>query len=175
MDIPASLDTSRLVIRRFEKEDFESFYAFLADPTAIQYLTLSEGELNRENAKAFFFDMIESYGSTNPIFGFAVTEKSSGDYVGAMGLTSLKDREGSETIFIFLPKYWRKGYATEAGLALFDYAFKNLGVKKIVSFLSKENAPGIRLAEKLEMKFDQMVEHREYSEPVKRYIITRKN
>ena len=169
MGIPISLDTNRLIIRRFEKNDFDSFYEFLSDPAAIKNLTFSQEELKLENVKAFFTEIITSYETPNPIFGFAVVEKSSGEYVGAMGLTSLKDGTGSETIFVFLPRFWGKGYATEAGDALFDFAFRKFGVRKIVSFLASENLSGIRLAEKLGMEFKDMVKHREYPEKVRRY------
>ena len=173
MSIPESLDSKRLKIRRFKKSDFDSFFRFLSDPKATQHLTFSEGELGRENVEAFFAEIIDSYDTSNPIFGYAVVEKSSGKYVGAMGLTALTKEKGSETIFVFLPEFWRKGYATEAGKALFTCAFEVFSVPKIVSFLADENQAGIRLAEKLGMEFDQMVKHREYPRPVKRYVLTR--
>ncbi|MEZ4825020.1 MAG: GNAT family N-acetyltransferase [Bacteroidia bacterium] len=174
MEIPARLETDRLLIRPFKLEDFEGFFGFLTSQKATENLFISPEERSREGVKAFFEEIIMSYHSPNPIFALAVTEKTTGRYVGAMGLTALKDGVSAEAIFIFLPDYWGQGFASEAGAEMVSYALDYLMLEKVALFVADENTQGARLAEKLGMEFEEKVEHREYPEPVNRYARYRK-
>lgn len=170
MEIPAQLETERLLIRPLRENDFEGFYAFLTSQQATKNLFISPEERSREGVKAFFEEIIKSYDSPTPIFALAVEEKATGQYVGAMGLTALKDGLSAEAIFIFLPDFWGMGFATEAGEEMMSYALDYLMLEKVVVFVADENTSGAKLAENLKMTFDQKVEHREYPTPVRRFV-----
>lgn len=46
-------------------------------------------------------------------------------------------------------EFWGKGLATEAAIACRDYAFKTLGLRRVVSITSPENIPSQRVAQRV--------------------------
>ena len=62
------------------------------------------------------------------------------------------------------PGFQGHGYATEAITALVDYAFGTLGAEIVRAHASAENAPPIRVAEKVGMRLVERVEYREGDE-----------
>lgn len=172
MDIPSQLETDRLLIRPLKMEDFEGFFSFLKSKEATRNLFLSPEDRTREGVKLFFEELVRAYDTPNPIFALGVVEKDTHDYVGTMGLSALKIGNSAETIFIFLPDFWGKGYAYEAGEKMFSYAFDNLKLDQLVCFLTHENEAGIKLAERLGMNFADWAKHLEYPDKVMRYTIT---
>ena len=67
-------------------------------------------------------------------------------------------------VFKMSPAYQVRGYATEAIRALVDYAFDTLGAEIVRAHASAENAPSIRVAEKVGMRLVERVEYREGDE-----------
>ena len=59
--------------------------------------------------------------------------------------------------YAYLPRYWSKGYAIEAALAMKDHARDAIGLKRLVAVVDPQNAGSIRLVEKLGMTFERMV------------------
>jgi RimJ/RimL family protein N-acetyltransferase len=59
--------------------------------------------------------------------------------------------------YAYLPKYWSKGYAFEAALAMKQYAREVIGLKRMVAVVDPQNAGSIRLLEKLGMTYEKMV------------------
>lgn len=86
---------------------------------------------------------------------FAVEEKSSGIFVGEAGLASFERGLGAdfdpypEGAWIFASVAQGKGYATEAMQAAIDWHEANVGASRMVCVIAQENAPSLRVAEKL--------------------------
>ena len=55
-----------------------------------------------------------------------------------------------------LPEYSRQGYAFEAASAVLEYAQNERGLTRILAFISPENAPSIKLAEKIGLRFERL-------------------
>jgi RimJ/RimL family protein N-acetyltransferase len=61
-------------------------------------------------------------------------------------------REGFEDVdlgYAFLPEFWSRGFAFESASAVLNLVRSVLRVPRIVAFVSKGNAPSIRLLRKL--------------------------
>ena len=56
--------------------------------------------------------------------------------------------------------HWGAGYATEAALALRDWAFDEHGLTRLISLILHENLRSIRVAEKLGERYERDVEVR---------------
>ncbi|MEM6772576.1 MAG: GNAT family N-acetyltransferase, partial [Bacteroidota bacterium] len=52
------------------------------------------------------------------------------------------------------PDVWGQGLATEGARACLDFAFGELGLDQVVAVAVKQNAPSIRVMEKLGMEYD---------------------
>ena len=59
--------------------------------------------------------------------------------------------------YAFLPKFWSKGYAVEAALAVKEYARDVIGLKRLVAITDPENRGSIRVLEKIGLKYEKMV------------------
>ena len=53
---------------------------------------------------------------------------------------------------------WGRGFATEAGGAAIDYAFRVLGAEKVISLIRPENHASIRVAQRLGESYQGTVE-----------------
>jgi len=60
------------------------------------------------------------------------------------------------------PKYWGKGYATEAAKVILQYADESLKLKEVIAEIQKENKGSIRVAENIGMKYKKTEEAANY-------------
>ena len=79
-----------------------------------------------------------------------ITIKESGEFIGSGGVVPTKDSADIEIAYHFLPSAWGKGYATEAAVAILEFAFKTAGLEEIVGFVFSENVASWRVLEKRE-------------------------
>lgn len=146
------LETKRLILRQWKREDFLVFQQLNADPIVMQYFpsVLSKNESNDLAQK--MYDLIE-----NKDWGvWAVEEKESGDFIGCVGLhepsLDLPFSPCVEVAWRLLNKYWDKGYATEAAKRALAYAFDELKLDEIVSFTAHINHRSEAVMKRLSMK-----------------------
>ena len=174
MKIPKCLRTDRLLLRPYIEEDFNAFFEFISDTEAIRYLRFTPEQKTREDAEAFFKEVIDSYGGPTPLFVLAITCQETGQYMGSCGLMPLADGTGVECYYVLLRGYWGRGFASEATNALIDYAFKELRIDRIVALVRPENHHSQRVAERLGMSSKGMVYDRTVAENVTLFSIERK-
>jgi ribosomal-protein-alanine N-acetyltransferase len=62
-------------------------------------------------------------------------------------------RREVELVYVLRKVFWGKGYATEAAIALKDYAFQKLALKRLVSLIDPENSASQRVATKVGMHY----------------------
>ena len=65
---------------------------------------------------------------------------------------------GMEVGWALLPRYWGRGYATEAGRASLDFAWSHLRAKHVISLILPENRRSIRVAERIGERFERKIE-----------------
>lgn len=107
---------------------------------------------------------------------WAVVEKNSGLVIGYCGLTLFPDIEGkpeTEIGYRLARRTWGNGYATEAAHAVRDYAWKNIGIRRLVAIIDPSNSSSIRVAEKLGMHYEKDVMLPGYTYPDRLYVIQR--
>ena len=79
-------------------------------------------------------------------FRWAVIYQRSGEFTGAVGFNSLG--RCSEYAYHFVPRYWGRGFASEASRSALEWSFAG-GAESIESFIEAANLESIRLAERL--------------------------
>ena len=83
-----SLNTERLLLRAFEKDDLDPFADLVADKEVIQHATYDGTTMTRAQAWNWLCFMLGHWHMRG--FGiWAVEEKSSGDLIGRIGLQFL--------------------------------------------------------------------------------------
>ena len=82
-----------------------------------------------------------------------VVERASGRRVGQVGL-AIQDVDGGkepEIGWLIQRKFWRQGFATEAGIAVRDHAFRRMGLERVISLIRPVNEPSQGVARKVGM------------------------
>lgn len=145
------IETERLVLRPYEERDFDALHELYADEDVTRWLYYppstpdeSRAKLARKMAGR---ELTEEQGLS------AVVELEDGTYVGDASLfyTASPEHGSVELGFSFLPPHQGKGYATEAGRALVDWAF-SVGHHRVYGRLEPRNAASARVFEKLGMR-----------------------
>jgi RimJ/RimL family protein N-acetyltransferase len=148
------IETERLILRTWKKEDAEAYFKINQDPKVIELLG---GPLTLEQINDFISVMnsqVDKQGYTL----WAVESKETGALMGFIGL-NYTDWESHFTPAVEVgwrlgSQFWGKGYATEGAKASLDYGFKQCGLKEIVSFTVSANVRSIRVMEKIGLKRD---------------------
>jgi RimJ/RimL family protein N-acetyltransferase len=169
--VPLPLETARLLIRPFTLGDLGSYHERVrSDPEVMRYIPRPVAKTIEETASVLnaFIALHEETG-VGPL---AVTDKGSGEFIGVSGVfpVGLKGPE-MEVAWILARHAWGRGYATEAGHACLVYGLKELEIPRIVALIFPDNAPSIRVAEKLGMACEGMV--KQYDHEMLCYVATR--
>lgn len=133
------IETERLILRRFTKEDFEDLYEYLSDGEVVlhePYKPMTKEEV-REN--------LEWRISTDEMI--AVCIKESGKLIGNVYFGN-RDFKGKEIGYVFNKNYWGKGYAKEACVAVIENAFST-GTHRIFAECDPLNPSSWHLLEAL--------------------------
>jgi len=135
--------TDRLIIRKFEKNDWHDLYEYLSDKEVVKYEPYDVYSENQAKEEAVRRSKDESF--------YAVCLKENGKLIGNLYLCK-GAFDTWELGYVFNRKYQGKGYATESAKALLDYAFKHLGARRIIAMCSRENERSWKLLERLHMR-----------------------
>jgi len=151
--------TERLLFRRIHYADADQWLEFFTDPLSFRYWEekreSAEKECEKWYAKQFHRYTAEKGGMN------ALIEKSSGELLGHAGLLvqSVDQQEELEIAYSLLPKFWNKGYATEAAQHCKTFAFERHLAKSLISIISFTNVPSQRVARKIGMTLFKETTH----------------
>lgn len=141
------LKTARLILREMSLDDLDFVAAMLADPEVMRYYPKC---YSREEAETWIERQIRRYARHGHGLWLAI-EKATGQPVGQVGLLIQQVRGAmeKEVAYLIHRPHWRRGFATEAGLAARDYTFNVLGRQSVFALIRPENVPSLRVAQKL--------------------------
>jgi RimJ/RimL family protein N-acetyltransferase len=165
------LITERLFLRHLQMSDAEAMYGVFGDPEVMRF---GDGVQSKERVHNWLQRQIENYQAQG--FGpYAIVEQHSDEVIGYCGLFFFPDVNGQPEVEIgyrLKPSTRGQGYATEAVLAVRDYAFTTLGLKRLIAMIDPGNVASIRVAEKAGMKYEQDVLFEGYDHPDHIYAVT---
>ena len=93
-----------------------------------------------------------------------VVERASGQRVGQVGL-AMQDVDGArepEIGWLIHRRYWRRGFATEAGRGVRDHAFSAMGLDHVISLIRPVNEPSQGVARKVGMQIERETDFHGY-------------
>ena len=151
------LETDRLVLREATLEDAGFFLELVNDPSWKRFIGDSRVRTLADASGYIERGLLASYEQNG--FGlWVVEEASSGTPAGICGLIRRPTLDDVDLGFAFLPNFCGRGYATEAGSAVRDLAWKTFGLPRLVAITSPDNAASIHVLEKLGFSFERMLE-----------------
>lgn len=123
-----------------------------SDPIVHKYI-MNKPLIHIGESRAYIENVMEQY-RRNGIGRYAVVLKETSEFIGWAGLKIETNVNGREKFFDlgyrFIPRFWNKGYATEASSAILYYGFKILlNVDVICAYASTGAAASCRVLEKL--------------------------
>jgi RimJ/RimL family protein N-acetyltransferase len=141
------LETPRLVLREMSLDDLDFVAAMLAHPEVMRYYPKC---YSREEAEVWIERQMRRYARHGHGLWLAI-ERASGAPVGQVGLLiqHMHGVDEKEVTYLIHRPFWRRGFATEAGAAVRDYAFDVLGRQRVIALIRPENLPSIGVARKL--------------------------
>ncbi|MCK5640075.1 MAG: GNAT family N-acetyltransferase [Gammaproteobacteria bacterium] len=148
------LETERLILRPFIEQDFEHYYKFMSDNEATRYMNYSPLETTKEGARALFDTVLNAYTEDSSDLTLVIAQKMNNQFIGFCGLKKTNTSDTQEIYFTLLPKYWGKGYATEATTELINYTFNQTSIKHIIGYASPDNPLSWGVAERVGMKYE---------------------
>lgn len=142
-----TIETERLYLRGFQKEDAAFAISIWNDPEMGEYLP---DEAMEEIDEAYLRE-IESL-SEDEVCCYMISEfKDTHERVGTCSFIPSEDGRIYDIAYCVHKKYWRNGYATEMARGMVDYA-KNHGAGKVTVRVNKGNAGSNAVVRKLGFK-----------------------
>ena len=145
-----TLETPRLILRRFTDADLEPFLAYRSDPEIARYQGWSE-PYTREMAQEFIQEMkTRQLGEPGALFQWAIEERLSGEMIGDLAFYLLsRDTRQAEIGATLARSYHGLGYAREAVQRLLEYLFDELDLHRVSANCDPENTPAWLVLERL--------------------------
>ena len=161
------LETERLVLRRFTRQDADALFDLDSDPEVMRFLSggrpTPRGVIESEVLPGFlrYYERFECFGH------WAAVEKSSGCFLGWFALHPPGGGDTSEVELGYRLRRsaWGRGYATEGSRALIRKGFTELGVRRVFAQTMAVNAASRRVMEKAGMVLVRTF-HEEWDEPI---------
>jgi RimJ/RimL family protein N-acetyltransferase len=162
------VETPRLVLRRFTLDDAPFILRLLNEPSFIRYIG-DKGVRDLDGARQYLLNgPIASYAR----FGFGlllVAVRESGQPAGMCGLLKRDTLADVDIGYAFLPDFWSRGYACEAGEAVLALGQRTFGLSRIVAVTTPDNAASIRVLTRLGFRFERLIRMGDGSEELSLY------
>jgi RimJ/RimL family protein N-acetyltransferase len=141
------LETERLILREIDAErDFEGWASAMGDAETVRFLgadVMNRAQAWRHMATVIGHWRIRGYGF------FSLECKATGEWIGRTGPWFPEGWPAPEIGWTILRQHWGNGYATEAGAACIEFAFRELGWQRVVHCILKGNERSVAVAERL--------------------------
>lgn len=149
-----TLETHRLILRRFTLEDAEDMFNNWANDNEVtKYLTWwphSSIDVTRQIIQMW----VNEY-SKDITYNWGIELKEIGQVIGSIGVTDLCHKDNRCEIGYCISKsYWNKGITTEALKAVIRFLFSEVGVNRIQAKHDVLNPGSGRVMEKAGMKYE---------------------
>lgn len=159
-----TLTTDRLLLREFTEDDWPRVREYQLDPMYLRYYPWTPKDRSPEAVRDFVAGFM-SYRTESPRtrYQLAVTLKPEGVLIGNCGIRrSSADQTTADLGYELDPKYWGRGYASEAAEAMVSFGFSRLGLHRIEATCVADNLGSIRILEKLGMRLEGRLRERDF-------------
>ena len=161
------LETERLILRPFTRDDVDLLVELDSDPEVMWYINRGRPTSRKEIENIILPRFLEYYELFDGYGTWATIEKSTGQFIGWV---SLRPKDGDppdepELGYRLRKSAWGQGYATEASRALIDKAFGELGARRVYAESMAVNTPSRRVMERVGLRYVRTF-HEEFDDPV---------
>ena len=149
-----TLETERLILRRFKNEDASDLFNNWAnDSNVTKFLTWPTHE-NLDISKYIIGLWLDEYSNDN-VYNWCIELKEDGQAIGSISVVSIDENvESVEIGYCIGKEYWNKGIVTEAFSSIIKFLFEEVDVKRIVAKHDTNNPASGAVMKKCGLKFE---------------------
>ncbi|GHU43662.1 hypothetical protein FACS1894111_09650 [Clostridia bacterium] len=152
-----TLETKRLILRRFTIEDAPLMYQnWASDPEVTKFLMWTTHK-NQEESEQILTDWIKKY-EQDTWYHWCIVDKENSEPIGSMGAMFLNENyqkiEAVEIGYCISKDYWHKGITSEALAEVMRYLFDEVGVNRMESRHAPENPNSGKVMEKCGLRYE---------------------
>jgi ribosomal-protein-alanine N-acetyltransferase len=143
------LETPRTFLRDILGNDADFLLRMMGDPEVMRFYPKPA---DARDVRDFINRMRNSYREDGCGL-WLVVDRESGEPLGRVGLLRqhVNGTDEFEIGYMIHRPFWRRGFATEAALAVREYAFGERKLPRVISLIRPENLPSQGVARKLGM------------------------
>jgi RimJ/RimL family protein N-acetyltransferase len=175
------LETERLILRRFTREDADLLFELYNDPAVMRYLN---GGAPADRAEIAAVDLPAFLGYYPRFAGYGFWAALDREHSGFLGWFHFRPQPGDpldepELGYRLHRAAWGRGYATEGSRTLLAKGFTELGASRVTAATVTANQGSRRVLEKLGLRYLRTVPADEHDTAegaehgVREYAITR--
>lgn len=132
-----TLESQRLLVRRFTLDDLDDLARLLGDAAVTEYLG---GVKDRAGAESTLRTRGLDYYDRHPGLGmWATLERATGRFIGFHVLNHIHGEPDIQVGYALLPEAWGRGYATEMSRRILRYGFDELRLPTICAITNLGN------------------------------------
>lgn len=149
------LETDRLILRKFVKEDASAMYKnWASDPEVTKFLTWPTHS-SVQISEMVMNDWVNSY-EDEKCYQWAIVLKENGDDpIGSITVVGMKEEVSMAHIgYCIGSKWWHRGIMSEALKVVMDFLFDEVGVNRIEARFDPRNPHSGAVMKKCGMKYE---------------------
>jgi RimJ/RimL family protein N-acetyltransferase len=145
-----SVETARLLLRMFHRDDLDDLADMLADADVMRYVAKGLPITREESEIAL--DSIIHHWKEHSFGRWVVIDKQTQAFAGYGGLRSMMGTP--EVVYHLAKAYWGRGLATEIARASLRFGFDEYPCDRIIAIAKPENAASLRVMQKAGMQYE---------------------
>lgn len=145
------LETERLIIRDYEESDRDDYFRLKNDTETMYYLQDIKLSSRQESDEEFDRVLQDAKRDDRTFYFLHMELKDTHEQVGSVGYTVNARTPIGKIVgagYFTYPKFWNKGYVTEAFRKVLEFAFTEDGVYRVTTGCLAENAGSERVMQK---------------------------
>lgn len=145
------LESPRLILRPFAAEDADMMYQnWASDEEVTKFLTWPPHG-DKKVTRRLILQWVQEYEKKN-YYNWVIELKETGEVVGSIAVVNVKENIlGAELGYCLGTKWWGKGIMPEAGKAVVEHLFMQVGFQRIAAAHDKNNPKSGRVMQKMGM------------------------
>lgn len=143
------LETSRLNLIPFKREEIHKFLQINRHPAVRQYLWDND-KISKEQAEEILATN-QQYLEENHFGLWKIQRKEHPQVMGYSGLWYFFGEDQPQLIYALLPDFWGRGWATEAAVTVMRYAFDRLKFSYLVASMDDGHQQSEKVARRIGM------------------------
>jgi len=142
LPIPERVETDRLILQRFRKEEAEEiFYSYASKPEATKYMSWPTHK-NLDDTRNFLKHAIGGWNAGTD-YSFSIRLKKQNRFIGSCGM--MNENGKIQFGYVLSPTHWGKGYATEVCRKLMHVALAIPDIYRVSTFVDVDNIASKRV------------------------------